>query len=110
MTETQFALFHSTDEEEQETVIVDCARDLAHFIAWVVKHEKTPAPRELVPGKKTGGVGVWAWSAGCALLFGMLAYLQEFDEPTRAAIEANVVALYAFGKCSHFHLTYHDNL
>ncbi|KAI0092161.1 hypothetical protein BDY19DRAFT_990897 [Irpex rosettiformis] len=93
LSEAQLALFHSTDEEDQESVVVDCSRDLAHFVAWVVKHEHTPAPGKTASGKKTGGIGMWGWSAGCATLFGMLANLHSFDEALRNTLEENVTTL-----------------
>ncbi|KAI0700598.1 hypothetical protein BC835DRAFT_396880 [Cytidiella melzeri] len=97
LSDAQLSLFHSSDEKEQEVVIVDLSRDLARFTAYIISHEKTPAPANTA-GKKSGGVCIYSWSGGNASLYGMLTYLPSFEQSVRKILESHVTSIITFGK------------
>ncbi|KAI0340787.1 alpha/beta-hydrolase [Trametopsis cervina] len=94
LSDSQLACFHSADEEEQETVIVELGKDAALFAARVTLQENLPLPAK-VGGVKAGGVCLVSWSAGGATLMALLSYLPTFDELTRATLERYVTTLVA---------------
>jgi hypothetical protein len=101
LSDGQLALLHSTDTEEQESVLRDVVQDLARFMCYIVKHENIPAIK-MTKGKKSGGLCILGWGSGNALPIGLLSYLPSFDDSLQKVLEEYIISVIIYGREMRF--------
>ncbi|KAI0700595.1 hypothetical protein BC835DRAFT_1411942 [Cytidiella melzeri] len=85
-TEDELEQCHSSSPADQDAIICSTALDLARFIAQSILCGDLPPPCER-NGVKSGGIGLFGWSGGCAQILSLLANITTMDEALSTLLE-----------------------
>ena len=101
--EAELALILSKDPAENIQFMRGIIAEFASFVAWLVQHEKIPPFEEDKTGNKTGGISLFAWSAGNAIFIPFFAMADTIPSQIRTFIEPYLRSYVLYGKHPHSH-------
>ncbi|KAI0340786.1 alpha/beta-hydrolase [Trametopsis cervina] len=90
--EQELELLHSSDLEDQANYVSSQAIDIARLIAHCIKHDNLPPPTES-QGVRSGGVCLFAWSAGSAVSLALLANLTKLEESIYTLLDRYITTI-----------------
>lgn len=94
--EQELELLHSSDLEDQANYVSSQAIDIARLIAHCIKHDNLPPPTES-QGVRSGGVCLFAWSAGSAVSLALLANLTKLEESIYTLLDRYITTIILHG-------------
>lgn len=97
LSDAQIAKLTSSNAEDQATVLLDQAKDVARLIGHLIKTENLPSPVEN-NNRRSGGVSILAWSIGNAYLLSLLANTDKLDKELNTLLERFVSSVLFYGE------------
>lgn len=84
--EAEMKAILSKDKATQAAFMRGAAPEYAAFLDWFIRHEGIPPVKMDAKGVKTGGIGLFGWSAASDWFIPMLALADAIPEGTRALV------------------------